>query len=41
MKKKILILVSVGLAAVLVIVALIMGLVVGPNMEWEALLSKY
>lgn len=41
MKKKILILVSVGLAAVLVIVALIMGLVVGPNMEREALLSKY
>ncbi len=41
MKKKVLILVSVGLAAVLVIVALIMGLVVGPNMEREALLSKY
>ena len=41
MKKKVLILVSVGLVAVLVIVALIMGLVVGPNMEREALLSKY
>ncbi len=41
MKKKALVLVSVGLAAVLVIVALIMGLVVGPNMEREALLSKY
>lgn len=41
MKKKVLILVSVGLAAVLVIIALIMGLVVGPNMEREALLEKY